>query len=61
VNIQSLAKMGVEGFLTYLSQFGNLVYENCVSGAPVDHKYIEKLLKQDFLESVDEFFFLEPK
>jgi hypothetical protein len=53
--------MGVSGFLNYLSQFGNLVYGNCVSGAPVDYKYIEKLLKQDFLESVDELFFLEAK
>eukprot|EP01127_Copromyxa_protea_P018632 TRINITY_DN5906_c0_g1_i1.p1 TRINITY_DN5906_c0_g1~~TRINITY_DN5906_c0_g1_i1.p1 ORF type:complete len:1867 (-),score=303.28 TRINITY_DN5906_c0_g1_i1:19-5106(-) len=54
INVQSLHEMGVGGFLSYLSEFSNLVYGNTVSGAPVDMPYIEKLIRNDFLGEVEE-------
>lgn len=61
INVQSLQEMGLEGFLSYLSQFSNLVYGNCVSGTPVDMHYIEKLLRKDFVEYVENWFYVEQK
>lgn len=61
INFQNLQDMGLQGFLSYLSQFGGLVYGNCVSGTGVDINYIEKLMRKDFIDPIEEWFYLEQK
>ena len=43
--------MKYEGFRSLMSQFSDLTYQNCVSGAKPDYAFIEEQLIKDFTES----------
>jgi hypothetical protein len=45
--------MKSDGFLSFMNHFSDLVYNNTISGAKVDYKFIEEQLVRDFTESDD--------
>lgn len=50
----TLNEQSYKGFLSFLSQFSNLSYGNCVSGTSPDMPFIHKLLQKDFLDVPEE-------
>jgi len=46
-------QMKSDGFLSFMSHFSDLSYNNTTSAAKVDYKFIEEQLVRDFTESDD--------
>jgi len=44
-------EMSTDGFLTLMSHFNDIVYNNSTSGGKVDFRYIEEQLVRDFTET----------